>query len=131
MSRREEWLAEGQVTSETAMVHGELDGRAPAPPALIDEELADQLRFRPFRERLGGAVAGGPGAGPPAIPHRQVVLMERSKSPKPARAGRCGRARSGALPCAGLAAVTVSGAVSPRLSRLASGASHPRRRAAG
>jgi len=29
------------------MVHGELDGRAPPPPALIDEELADQLRFRP------------------------------------------------------------------------------------
>ena len=47
MSRQEKWLAEGQVTSETAMVHGELDGRAPAPPALIDEELADQLRFRP------------------------------------------------------------------------------------
>src|SRR5450755_3115547 len=47
MSRQEKWLAEGQMTSETAMVHGELDGRAPAPPALIDEELADQLRFRP------------------------------------------------------------------------------------
>jgi hypothetical protein len=28
------------------MARGELDGRAPAPPALIDEELADQLRFR-------------------------------------------------------------------------------------
>jgi len=26
MSRQEKWLAEGQVTSETAMVHGELDG---------------------------------------------------------------------------------------------------------
>jgi len=52
------------------------------------------------------------------------MLMERSKSPKPARVGKCGRARSGALPCAGLAAVTVSGAVSPRLSQLAS-ASHP------
>jgi hypothetical protein len=108
------------------MVHGELDGRGPAPPALIDEELADQLRFRPFRERLGGAVAGGPGAGPPAITHRQVMLMERSKSPKPARAGKCGRARSAALRCAGVPAVTVSGAVSPKLSRLASGASHPR-----
>jgi len=48
------------------------------------------------------------------------MLMERSKSPKPARVGKCGRARSGALPCAGLAAVTVSGAVSPKLSQLAS-----------
>src|SRR5713101_6354440 len=123
MSRQEKWLAEGQVTSETAMVHGELNGRAPAPPALIDEELA---AVPPLREQLGGAVAGGPGAGPPAIPHRQVTLMERSKSPKPARVGKCGRARSGALPCAGLAAVTVSGAVSPKLSQLASGASHPR-----
>ena len=113
MSRQERWLAEGQVTSEPAMVHGELDGRGPAPPALIDEELADQLRFRPFRERLGGAVAGGPGAGPPAIPRRQVVLMERSKSPKPARAGKCGRARSGALPCAGVPAVTVNGRCQP------------------
>jgi len=56
------------------------------------------------------------------------MLMERSKLPKPARVGKCGRARSGALPCAGLAAVTVSGAVSPKLSQLASGASHPRAR---
>src|SRR5712691_7642164 len=47
MGRQEKWLAEGQVTSEPAMVHGELDDRVPAPPALIDEELADQLRFRP------------------------------------------------------------------------------------
>jgi len=54
------------------------------------------------------------------------MLMERSKLPKPARVGKCGRARSGALPCAGLAAVTVSGAVSPKLSQLASGASHSR-----
>ena len=47
MSRPENWLAEGRVTSETAMARGELDGRAPAPPALIEEELADQRRFRP------------------------------------------------------------------------------------
>jgi hypothetical protein len=47
MSRQEKRLAEGQVTSETAMVHCELDGRAPAPPALIEKELDDQLRFRP------------------------------------------------------------------------------------
>ena len=33
---------------------------------------------------------------------------------------------SGALPCAGLPAVIVSSAVSPKLSQLASGASHPR-----
>jgi hypothetical protein len=36
----------------------------------------------------------------------------------PARVGRCGRAHSGALPCAGLPAVTVSSAVSPKLSQL-------------
>src|ERR1022692_4148200 len=80
-------------------------GRGPGPPPPVAE----------------GAAAG---AGPPAIPHRQVMLMERSKSPKPARAGNCGRARSGALPCAGLPAVTVSSAVSPKLSQLPSGASH-------
>src|SRR5258708_14915589 len=44
----------------------------------------------------------------------------------PARVGRCGRAHSGALACAGLPAVTVGSAVSPKLSQLASGASHPR-----
>src|SRR5258707_2860383 len=44
----------------------------------------------------------------------------------PARVGRCGRAHSGALACAGLPAVTVSSAVGPKLSQLASGASHPR-----
>ena len=44
----------------------------------------------------------------------------------PARVGKCGRARSAALPCAGLPAVTVSGAVSPKLSQLASSASRPR-----
>lgn len=36
------------------------------------------------------------------------------------------RAHSGALPCGGLPAVIVSSAVSPKLSQLASGASHPR-----
>jgi hypothetical protein len=40
--------------------------------------------------------------------------------------GKCGRARSGALPCASLPAVIVSSAVSPMLSQLASGASHRR-----
>jgi hypothetical protein len=40
--------------------------------------------------------------------------------------GECGRPRSGALLCAGLPAVIVSSAVSPKLSQLASGASHPR-----
>jgi hypothetical protein len=40
--------------------------------------------------------------------------------------GKCRRAHSGALPCAGLPAVIVSGAVSPKLSQLASGASRPR-----
>src|SRR5258708_5684780 len=44
----------------------------------------------------------------------------------PARVGRCGRAHSGALACAGLPAVTVGSAVSPKRSQLASGASHPR-----
>jgi hypothetical protein len=34
-------------------------------------------------------------------------------------------ARLAALPCAGLPAVIVSSAVSPKLSQLASGASHP------
>src|ERR1022692_4546538 len=61
MSRQEKWLAEGQVTSETAMVHGELDGRAPAPPALIDEELADQLRFRASEGSSRGRYGGRPG----------------------------------------------------------------------
>jgi len=36
------------------------------------------------------------------------------------------RAHPGALPCAGLPAVTVGSAVSPKLRQLASGASHPR-----
>jgi hypothetical protein len=40
--------------------------------------------------------------------------------------GKCGRADPGALPCAGLPAVIVGSAVSPALSQLASGVSHPR-----
>src|SRR5215472_12401644 len=78
-----EVAAEGQVTSEAAMVHGELDGRAPATPALIDEKLADQLRFRPSESSSAERWR--------AIPHRQVMLREHSKPPKPARVGKCGR----------------------------------------
>jgi hypothetical protein len=59
-----------------------------------------------------------------------VIIQEHEGSHQPgsgpARAGNCGRARSAALPRAGLPAVTISSAVSPRLSQLAGGASHPR-----
>jgi hypothetical protein len=61
------------------------------------------------------------------VPDEGAVQEFAAASPDPA----FGRAHPGALPCAGLPAVTVSSAVSPKLSQLASGASHPRGAPAG
>jgi hypothetical protein len=43
---QERRLAEGHAMTDTAMVRSESEGREPARPALIDEQLADQLPGR-------------------------------------------------------------------------------------
>ena len=69
--------------ARNAIVPCHLEGRA-CIPALIDEEAADWLRSAcPEPVRWGNGRTPG---GPSALPHRQVMVMERSKLTQPARA---------------------------------------------